>query len=121
MAAEPEQLEPVGVDPIAAPPGDLGDRLGDAAVLDLRRPAAARADDVVVVGAGAGHVGVLAGRQIEALDDPELGQQVQRPEERRPADPEPAVAGRGLEIGRGEVAVCSAMRSATARRGPVSR
>ena len=55
--------------------------------------------------ARAGHVGVLAGRQVESLDDAELGQQVQRPKERRPADAEPPLAGRGLELGGGEVPV----------------
>ena len=55
------------------------------------------------MGAGAGNVGVLAGREVQPLDDPELGQQFERPEERRPADAEAAVTNEALEIGRREV------------------
>ena len=65
-------------------------RLGDAAVVDLGRPAAARADHVVVMGRRARDVGVLAVRQVEPLDDAELREQVERPEQGRPADPERA-------------------------------
>jgi hypothetical protein len=95
----------VRLDGVAASPRDLGDHAGKAAVLDSRRPTAARTDDVVVVGGRARDVRVLAGREIEALDNVKLRQEIERPEERRPTDPEsPAARGR-LELGRGEVAV----------------
>ena len=41
VPAEPEQLEPVAVDPVAAATGDLGHRLSDAAVLYVGRATAA--------------------------------------------------------------------------------
>ena len=69
--------------------------------------AAARADDVVVMGGFAGDVGVFAGRQVEALDRPQLGQDVERPEDRRAADPQPAGAGVRDQVGRGEVAIAA--------------
>ena len=103
VPAEPEQLEPVAVNPEAGSPGDLGDCLRDAAVLRLRRSPAARADHVMVVGPGAGNVRMFAAREVQPLDDPELGQQFESPEEGRPADSDPAVTGEALEIGRREV------------------
>ena len=103
MPAETEQLKPVAVDPEAGSSGDLGDRLRDAAVLRLRRPPAARADNVVVMGTGAGNVGVLTCREVQPLDYLELRQQFERPEEGRPADSDAAVTNEALEIGRREV------------------
>lgn len=104
MPAEPEQLEPMRLNPEAGPAGDLGDGVGHPAVRRLRCPPAARADHVMVMGAGAGDVGVLARREVKPLDDPELREQFERPEEGRPADTEPAVTDETLEIGRSEVA-----------------
>ena len=69
--AEPEQLEAVIVDPVAGLAGDIADDRPQTGIVDLAGPAAARADDVVVVGRLAADVGVLAGRQIEAFDGAE--------------------------------------------------
>lgn len=105
VPAQPEELETVDIDAVSGPAGDLLDRLTDAAVLDLGGPAAARADDMVVVRRSARDVGVLARWKVETFDDTELGQQLEGPEQRRPADPQPPVAGGRLELGDREVAV----------------
>ena len=70
--------------------GDVTDHPAQAGVVDLGRPAAARADHVMVVDRLAADVGVLAGRQIDALDDAELLEDLERPEDRRPTDAEVA-------------------------------
>ncbi len=57
------------------------------------------------MGGRTGHVGVLPGRQVESLDDAKFGQQVERPEQGRPADVEPPLAGRELELRRREMAI----------------
>ena len=87
--AATEQLEPVAVDAEAGPPLDRPDDVADPAVVDLGRPPASLADDVVVVGRFAPDVGVLAVRQVEPLDDVQLAERVQGPEHRRPPDPQP--------------------------------
>ena len=43
VPAEPEELQAMGIDPIAAPPGDLGDGLADTRVFDVSGASAARA------------------------------------------------------------------------------
>lgn len=103
VSTQPEQLETVRVDAIAAAPGDLGHGLGHPCVFDLCGPSTARTDDVVVMGRRAGHVRMLAARQIHALDDPEIGEKVQRPEQGGPADADPAISRGRLELQRGEV------------------
>lgn len=105
MPAQAEQLEPVRVDAVVAASLDLGDGLRERAVLDLRRATAAGADDVVVVGRSAPDVRVLARRQVDALEQLQLGQEVERPEERRAADAEPARPRDRGKVGRGEMAV----------------
>ena len=60
MAAQSEEFQPVTVDPVAGTPGDLADRLIDAAVLDLGGPPAPGAHDVVMMGPRTRHVRVLA-------------------------------------------------------------
>ncbi len=98
----------MGFDPIAAPSADLGDGLRHAGVLDLGRPPAPRADDVVVMSRGAWHVGVLPRREIKTLQNVELREQVERPEERRSADPQPSLPGDRLELGSSEMPVMAA-------------
>ena len=66
---------------------------------------AALADDVVVVGGLAADVRVLAARQVDPLHDAQLAERVDRPEDRRPPDPEPPGAGVGEDVRRGERAV----------------
>src|SRR6266566_4272530 len=119
VPAEPEQLEPVGIDAVTASAGDLGHGFGNAAVLDVRRPPAARADDMVVVRPSARDVGVLAAGQLETLYDVQLAQQVQGAKERRPADVEPAITGVGLELGGREMAIVlgDEIRDGTPRAG----
>ena len=95
----------MGLDRVAASTGDLGDDAGQPAVLDPARPTAARADDVMMVGRRAGHVRMLAARQVQTLDHMKLRQQVERPKEGRPAESEPPATSRRLEIGGREVAV----------------
>ena len=64
-------------------------------------------------------VRMLAGRQIETFHDPELGQEIQRPEERGPTDAESSTPRGGFELGRGEVAAVlgDQVRDGTARPG----
>ena len=49
-------------------------------------------------------VGVLAGRQIESLERLDLGQQVERPKDRRSPNADVLPARLGHQLGRGEVA-----------------
>ena len=88
--AQPEQLEAVVVDAIAGLSRDVADDRAQARVVDLGGPAAARADDVMMVGGLAADIGVLARRQIEPLDGSELLEDLEGPEDRRPPDAEPA-------------------------------
>ena len=60
---------------------------------------------MVVVCRLARDVGVLARRQVEALDGAQIDQDVECPEDRRPADPEPPSARIRDEVGRGEMTV----------------
>ncbi len=91
------------VDPVAGPPLDVAHDRAPAGVVDVAARPHVRADDVVVMDRLAGDVGVLAGRQVEALDGVQIGQDVERPEDRRPADAEASGSGVGDQIGRGEV------------------
>ena len=59
----------------------------------------------MVVNGLAADIGVPTGREVDPLDDTEGGEQVQRPEDRRPTDPKVALAGVLDELGGGEVAV----------------
>ena len=63
------------------------------------------ADGVVVVDRVAGDVGVVAARQVDALHEAQRREQVERPEDRRPADVQPAPPGVLDQLGRGEVPV----------------
>ena len=101
----------MALDPIARPLCDLlGDR-SNAAIVDVDRATAVRTDHVVVVIIRlARDVGVLAVRQIDALHDAEVHEQVQGPEDGRPADARlarPCVRQQG---GRGEVALTAFQR-----------
>ena len=89
MRAATIELEPMGADPPAGPPLDVVHRRDDALVANVRHATAAFADDVMVVATrAAGHVGVLAGGEVDPLEDLELGQQVEDAEDRRPPDAE---------------------------------
>ena len=64
---------------------------------------------------------MLAGREVDPLHQVELGQDLERPEDGRPAHPEPPRPGGRDEVRRGEVArlVCDQSREASPRfRGP---
>ena len=99
-AASVEAPEPVGIDLPASPPLDVLERAGQADVLDLRDTAADRADEVVVVVArgGTGHVGMLARGQVEALQDVQLGEEVECPKDRGAADAQAACSGVSDEV-----------------------
>lgn len=91
------------VDAEPSPPGDFADDGPETGIRDLGGPAAVRTHDMVVVRWGAADVGVLTRRQVEPFDDPEVGQDVEGPEDRRPADPETPNPGLTHEVGRREV------------------
>jgi hypothetical protein len=103
VGAAPEQLEAVVVDSVAGPALDVVDDGTPPGVVDVVAPAARRADDMVVMGGFARHVGMLATGQVDPLDRLHLGEQVERPEDRRATDPETAPSGVGHEIRGGEM------------------
>src|SRR5579859_1111270 len=91
VRAATEQLEAMRLDGEPGRGGDAPQDRLEAELPDLDRPATGGADDVVVVRRRlAGHVGVLAGRQVDPLDQPEIGQQVEGAEDRRAAHLSPA-------------------------------
>jgi protein-disulfide isomerase len=96
------------LDPIPGPPRDLLDDRPDAPIVDLDGPAAIRTDDVMMVEVRlACDVGMLAGRQVDSLNDPEIHEQVQRAEDRRPPDARLANPRVGQKGRRREVALAA--------------
>ena len=59
---------------------------------------------MVVVGRRAADIRVLAARQVEPFDDAQLGEDLERAEDRRPSDPEATAPSLAHEIGRREMA-----------------
>jgi hypothetical protein len=92
------------VDAEPGPYRDLADDCPQASVLDLGAPAAPGADHVMMVVGVAADVRVLTAREIDPLDRPKLGQDVERPEDGRASDPETPRARLGHEARRREVA-----------------
>jgi hypothetical protein len=92
----------VVVDPIAGPSLDIAYDRAPSGIVDVTARPTVRAHDVVMVNGLAGDVGVLTGRQIESFDGVQVGQDVQGPEDRRPADAEAPSMGVCDQIGRGE-------------------
>ena len=120
-----EELESVVVDPVAGLSGDLANDRPQTGVVDPGRPPAARADDVMMVRRLAADVGMLAGRQVQPFDGAELGEDLERPEDRRPPDAETPGSRRDDQLGGREMAVligdecrerCAAARSTDSRR-----
>jgi hypothetical protein len=107
VRAAPEQLETVVVDAVARSFLDLTDDGSPAGVIDISAGSAVGADDVVVMDGLAGHVGVLAAGQVEALDRAEVGQHIERAEDRGAADTEASLAGVRYQVGRREMPVAS--------------
>lgn len=109
----------MGVDPVSRALTDRVDDGPQTGVVDVGGSAARRADDVVMVGWLAADVRVLAGRQVEPLDDAQLEEQVERPKDRRPTDREVTLPCIGGEVGRGEVALAAGdqLRNGTPRLG----
>jgi hypothetical protein len=68
--------------------GDLADHRPEAGIVDLRREPATGTDDVVVMGRGTSHVGVLAAGKVEPFDHAQAGQGIQGPKDRRSTDPQ---------------------------------
>lgn len=94
------------VDPIAAAIADLGHDGLQPAVVDLDRPSAFAAHDVVMVFPWrARDVGVLTARQVDALERAALGEEVERSEHRCSSDGDAAPASVSEQVGRSEVPV----------------
>jgi hypothetical protein len=74
-------------------------------VVDVCRTPASGADDVVVVARPTGDVGMLAVRQVDALDEAAGEEEIQGPEDGRAPDADAAPSRIGDEVGRREVAV----------------
>lgn len=102
---DPVQLESMGLDDVPGVSSDLIDHVLEAVIIRLVGPPAARANDVVVMGRFARHIGVLTGRQVEALQDLEVGEEVQRPEDGGTTDTQATVARLIDEVRRREVTV----------------
>src|SRR5438093_6918867 len=97
----------MSIDPIAGLAADLRCDPLEAMVGGPRGATARRAHDVMVVCGFTGDESVLAGGQIDPLDDAELRQRIQRPEDRRPTQPQ-MTPPRGIEkVVGGEVALAS--------------
>jgi hypothetical protein len=103
--AQSEEFESVLADGVPGPTLDLTDDGAQSGVVDVVRPAAAGAHDVVVMRRLAGDVGMLARGQVDALDEVELGKQVEGAEDGRPADGQALDPGCSHEIGCREVAI----------------
>lgn len=78
------------VHPEPRPARDLVNDRAEAGIVDLARPAAPGAHDMMMVGSLAGHVGVVATREIDSLDATHRFKSLESPEDRGPADAEPA-------------------------------
>lgn len=120
---DPVQLKPVGLDDVSRVSSHLIDHVLEAVILRLVGPPAARADDVVVMCWLTGHVGVLAGREIEPLEDAQIGEQIQCAEYGGPTDAQATIAHVIYEVCRREVALtsCDQVRDGTTGLGePVS-
>ena len=91
------------VDGVARPALDLLDHGPQAPVVHLGRPAAALADHVVVVGGLAEHIGVLAVGHVQAFDQAQVQEHLERPEDRRPTDGQAASPALPHELWRGEM------------------
>src|SRR5699024_9928397 len=87
VGADPEQLEPLRVHAVAGARLDLAGDGIEPELGHVGRAPAARAHDVVVVRARALDVGVVAVGEVDALDDAEVEEEVDRAEDRRAADP----------------------------------
>src|SRR5690349_9988355 len=105
--APPEQFETVAVDREPGPPLDRPDDVADPAIVDLGRAPAVLADHVVVMGRLAGDVGVVAVREVDPLDDVELHERVNRPEDGRPPDAQAAGLRVREEVGGGKRALAA--------------
>jgi hypothetical protein len=79
------ELDPVRVEDEAGPRQDVARDRVEAQVTHLGGSPAARAHDVVMVAGLADHIGMGAIGQIDALDETEFLEQLERPEHRRAA------------------------------------
>ena len=109
------------VDPEAGLARDVLDDRAQAGVVDLGRPPAARADDVVVVGRLAADVGVLAGREVETFDGADLLEELERAEDGGAPDAEAARRAAATSSAAVKWPSCSAISAASDRRGSVRR
>ena len=93
------------VDGVAGALLDLLDHRPQAEIVHLRRPAAALAHHVVVVARLAQDVGMVAVGQVEALDDAQGHEDLERAEDRGAAHGQPAAPAFTHQLRRREVAV----------------
>jgi hypothetical protein len=92
LRASAEQLEPVRFDLESGSRLDLADDRLQAQLTHLDGLPAARADEMVVMGGRlAGDVGVFARREVDTLDQSQVGQHLDRPEDGRPGNGTSAV------------------------------
>jgi hypothetical protein len=88
---------------VPSPASDFIDDDTQPGVVDLIGPAAFRAHDVVVVSALANYVGVFARGQVQALDDTECLEDLERAKHGRAAHVVSTLASFGHEIASGEM------------------
>lgn len=97
----------MGIDSEARALGDLAHDRAKAGVVDVPVPATDRADDMVVMDGLARDIRVIAARQVDTLDRPQFGQDVERPEDGGATDAQATRVRVGDKVGRGEVAIAS--------------
>lgn len=119
VGAAAEQFEPVRFNREATATRGFSRHGINAAILHLCDCPTRHADQVVVMGRLARHVGVPAIWQVNALNEPLLGEQVEEAEDGGAANAEASPTRIGDEVGRREVAVAlgNECRNLTARTG----
>jgi hypothetical protein len=119
VGAAAEQFEPVRFNGEATATRGLRRHGVDAAILYLCDCPTRHADQMVVMGWLARHVGMPAIWQVNALNESLLGEQVEEAEDRGPANAEASLTRIGDEVGRREVPVAlgNERRNLTARTG----
>ena len=107
------------VDAISGALSDLADDDPKTGVVDLGRASAAGTDDVVVMRPLAGHICMLARRQVQSFEDTKRLEQVEGTEDRGTTDRKMARSRFGEQVTRCEVPalVCDQRRQCTARFG----
>ncbi len=91
-SANPEDFEPVTFDAEVGLRGEFPDKLIDVAALELHHASAFGADQVVAVPGTNEHIAVMAVRLMNAVENPQAGQEVEGAEHGGSSDAGPGQA-----------------------------